>query len=127
MSSQLVSTPGARPNPVPNVRGVVVVRERVINRVVREASAAAIGVSRHDVDVDVTEWGGGLTVRVAAKLPVPDLEDAESIRSSPSIVERVRSLQLSLASQLTWLTGRYVKRVAFAVTGASFPERKRVQ
>lgn len=106
--------------------GVVRVRERVIDKVVREASAVAIGVSRDDVNVEVAEWGGGLAVRVAARLPVPDLSDLDAINAEVPILQRVRALQSALAEEFARLTGREIRRVSFTVTGAIIPDRKRV-
>ncbi len=112
---------------VSQVPGVVQVRKRVIDKVVREASAAAIGVSRDDVHIEVTEWGGGLTVHVSAKLPVPDLADTEAIRSQTQILDRIRFLQSALVEDIARLTGQEIQRVSFTVTGAIISERKRVR
>ncbi len=109
----------------PAVRGTVHVRERVLEKVVREASAVTIGVSRGDVDVEVSEWAGGLAVRVAAKLPIPDLADTEAIRAAPTVIERLRQVQSVLGAELGRLTGRDIRRVSFTVTGATIPERRR--
>lgn len=107
--------------------GLVRVRERVIDKVVREASAVAVGVSRDDVSVEVAAWGGVLAVRVAAALPVADLADTEAINAAVPILERIRVLQSALAEELARLTGREIRRVSFTVTGAVIPERKRVR
>lgn len=107
--------------------GSVRVHERVIDKVVREASAVAIGVPRDDVSVDVAEWGGGLAVRIATKLPVPDLTDLEAIEVAVPVLEQVRALQSELAEEFARLTGRDIRRVSFTVTGAIIPKRKRVR
>ncbi|MGB4134954.1 MAG: NTP pyrophosphohydrolase [Microbacterium sp.] len=99
----------------------------MIEKVVREASAATIGVPRGDVDVEVSEWGGGLAVRVAARLPIPDLDDTDAIRAAPTVIERIREVQSVLAGEFGRLTGRDIRRVSFTVTGATIPERKRVR
>ncbi|WP_144796809.1 NTP pyrophosphohydrolase [Microbacterium paludicola] len=109
------------------VPGSIRVRERAIEKVSREASADATGVSRDDVDVEVSEWGGGLAVRVAAKLPIPDLDDTQAISAEPTIVDRVRRLQEAVANDLARVTGREIRRVSFSVTGAIVPTRKRVR
>jgi len=127
MSAVTAAFPNAALEPGPRVPGRVRVRERVIDKVVREASAVAIGVPRDAVDVDVWEGSGGLAVGVAAKLPIPDLDDTEAIRAGTSILERVRALQTSLADEFARLTGREIRRVTFTVTGAIVPERKRVR
>lgn len=128
MNTQTVASPvNATLDPAPRVPGRVRVRERVIDKVVREASAAAIGVPRGDVEVDVSEWGGGLTVRIATKLLIPDLQDTEAILAGSSILDRARALQTALAGEFAWLTGRDIRRVTFTVTGAVVPERKRVR
>ncbi|GAA1597589.1 NTP pyrophosphohydrolase [Leucobacter chromiireducens] len=107
--------------------GGVRVHERVVAKVVRETSAVAIGVSRDHVDVEVTEWGGGLGVRIAAKLPVPDLSDLAALEAAVPVLERVHELQAGLAEELATLTGRVIHRVSFTVTGAVIPKRKRVR
>ncbi|MHA3684484.1 NTP pyrophosphohydrolase [Leucobacter sp. HY1908] len=109
------------------VSGSTHIREQVIEKVVREASAAAIGIARSDVDVEVAEWGEGLAVRITSKLPIPALDDTEAIQAETPLVERVRALQASLTEQLATLTGRKIQRVSFVVTGAIIPERKRVR
>lgn len=124
MSALVVAAPFGS---APAVRGSVHVRERVIEKVVREASAATIGVPRGDVDVEVSEWGGGLAVRVAARLPIPDLDDTDAIRAAPTVIERIREVQSVLAGEFGRLTGRDIRRVSFTVTGATIPERKRVR
>ncbi|MBL3688300.1 NTP pyrophosphohydrolase [Leucobacter zeae] len=111
----------------PRLPGVVRVRERVIDKVVREASANAIGVPRDVVGVEVAEWGGGLSVRLAAKLPVPDLDDAAAVAAAKPVLERIRTLQTGLAEELARLTGRSIHRVSVTVTGAIIPKRKRVR
>lgn len=128
MSAATVESPASATLGVASrLPGMVRVRERVIDKVVREASAVAIGVSRDDVNVEVAEWGGGLAVRIAARLPIPDLADAEAIRSETPILDRVRLLQSALTEEFARLTGREVRRVSFTVTGAIIPERKRVR
>ena len=112
---------------VPRTPGTVRVRERAIDKVVREASAAAIGVPRDAVSVDVAEWGGGLAVRIATKLPVPDLGDVDAIRAAVPVVDRVRALQAQLADECARLTGREIRRISVTVTGAIIPKRKRVR
>ncbi|GGD26904.1 hypothetical protein GCM10010915_03700 [Microbacterium faecale] len=112
---------------VPVVRGSVHVRERVFEKTFREVSAATIGVSRGDVDVEVAEWGGGLAVRVAARLPIPELDDTGAIQAATPVIERVREMQAELASELGRLSGRDIQRVSFIVTGAVVPERRRVR
>jgi len=109
------------------VPGSVRVRERVIDKIVRETSAVRIGVPRGDVEADVSEWGGGLAVRVAAKLPIPDLSDTEAIRAETPVTERIRVLQVELAEEFARITGRQIRRVSFTVTGAATSVRKRVR
>lgn len=108
-------------------RGSVRVQERVIEKVVREASAVTIGVPRGNVDVDVAEWGGGLAVRVSARLRIPDLDDTEAVRAAPTVIERLRGMQPVLAGEFGRLTGRDIRRVSFTVTGALVSERNRVR
>ncbi|WP_029150570.1 hypothetical protein [Microbacterium indicum] len=122
--STAVAPPPARPA-LPH--GVVRVRERVVDAVVREASAAAIGVARDEVSTEVSEWAGGLSVRVSARFPIPDLSDADAVRAATPIPDRARAVQSSLADTLARLTGREIRRVSVAITGAIVPPRKRVR
>lgn len=111
----------------PEVRGAVRVRPRVIEKAVREAAAQTLAAPRGDVSVDITEWGGGLNVRVATKVPIPALDDTEAILAEPTILERMRAAQAALVEELSRLTGREIHRVSVTVTGANIPERKRVR
>lgn len=120
-------SPAGMLDAVSRTPGRVRVHERAIDKVVREVSAVALGVSRDDVNVEVAEWGGGLAVRIAAKLPVPDLSDREAIKATVPVFERVRALQSDLAEEFARLTGREIRRVSFVVTGAIIPKRKRVR
>ena len=123
----VISPPNESPVTGHSVPGRAHVRERVTDKVVRETAAIVIGVSRDHVNVDVSEWGADLAVRVAAILPIPDLGDTEAIGTATPILERVRALQIELGEEIARLTGREVRRVSFTVTGAIVPERKRVK
>ncbi|MBO1901734.1 NTP pyrophosphohydrolase [Leucobacter weissii] len=128
MSAATVGSPAlADPASPPEARGCIRVHERVIEKVVREASASAVGIPRRDAEVQVAEWSGGLAVRIAARLPIPDLGDTEAIRTETPILERIRGVQGALAEDLARLTGRRISRVSVTVTGAVAPERKRVR
>ena len=107
--------------------GTVRVRERVIDKVVREAAASVIGVPRGAVTVDVADWADGLVVRVTSGLPIPDLNDAEAIRRQDPVLVRVRRIQSLLAQDVERLTGRNVKRISVTISGAVIPERRRVR
>lgn len=120
-------TPGPAPADAERVPGAIRVRERVIDKVVREAAADQTGVPRGEVSVDVAEWGGGLAVRVSGRIPVPDLDDAAAISAGPPVLARVHDVQRALATELARVTGREIRRVSFTVTGAIIPERKRVR
>jgi hypothetical protein len=128
MSTVTVAGPtNTEPGSGQPVHGRIHLRERVIEKVAREASAVVVGVPRDAVDVDIAQWGGGLAVRVEAKLPIPDLADTDAIRAETPVLERVRAMQSQLAEDIAWLTGREIRRVSFTVTGAIAPERKRVR
>ncbi len=109
------------------VGGRVQIHGRAFERAIREASAETIGVPRGTVDVDVAEWGGGLAVRVAAGLPIPDLDDDEAIRRQPPIIDQMRDVQQRMAQEFARLTGREIRRVAVTAKGAVAPVRKRVR
>ena len=107
--------------------GRIDVKERVYRTVTEQASATLIGVPRGDVKVDVTEHPGGLAVRIATPLPVPDLDDTVAISQSVPVLERARQLQEQLQQRLTGIIGRDVTRITLTITGATIPERRRVR
>ena len=111
----------------PAVPGRIEVRDRVIEKVVHEASASTIGVDRGAVKVDVTDWRGGYAIRVQTPLPIPDLEDTEAIRAGSTVLDRVADVQQRLQDQLARVTGREITRVAVVITGATTPQRRRVR
>ena len=109
------------------IRGIVRVHERAIEKVVREASAAVVGVQRNQVQVEVSDAADGLAVRLATKLPVPDPLDEEALRACVPVGERVRSIQRELAERLAVLTGRDIRRITVVITGARVQQRRRVR
>ena len=109
------------------VPGRVDVKERVYRTVTEQASATLIGVPRGDVKVDVTEHPGGIAVRIATPLPVPDLDDTVAISQSVPVLDRARQLQEQLQQRLTGIIGRDVTRITLTITGATIPERRRVR
>lgn len=116
-----VATGGA---PVP---GRIVVKERVYRTVTEQTSATLIGVPRGDVKVDVTEHTGGLAVRIATPLPIPDLDDTAAIALTVPVLDRSRELQEQLQQRLTTVLGREVTRINLTITGATTPVRRRVR
>lgn len=86
-----------------------------------------IGVPRGDVKVDVTEHPGGIAVRIASPLPIPDLDDTAAITQIVPVLDRARQLQEQLQQRLTVLLGRDVNRINLTITGATTPIRRRVQ
>ena len=74
------------------VAGRVDVKERVYRTVTEQASATLIGVPRGDVKVDVAEHPGGIAVRIATPLPIPDLDDTVGISQSVPVLDRARRL-----------------------------------
>ncbi|MCI1018981.1 hypothetical protein HWD99_10120 [Microbacterium sp. C5A9] len=109
------------------VPGRVDVKERVYRTVTEQASATLIGVPRGDVKVDVAEHPGGIAVRIATPLPVPDLDDTVAISQSVPVLERARQLQEQLQQDLSGVLGRDVTRITLTITGATIPERRRVR
>lgn len=117
-----VATSGAT-----TVPGRIDVRERVYRTVTEQTSATLIGVPRGDVKVDVTEHPGGIAVRIATPLPVPNLEDTEAISRTVPVLERAGQLQEQLQQRLSGILGRDITRVNLTITGATTPERRRVR
>jgi hypothetical protein len=109
------------------VPGRIDVRERVYRTVTEQTSATLIGVPRGDVKVDVAEHPGGIAVRIATPLPVPDLDDTTAISQSPPVLDRARQLQEQLQQRLSGILGRQVTRINLTITGAAIPERRRVR
>lgn len=109
------------------VPGRIDVKERVYRTVTEKASATLIGVPRGDVKVDVAEHPGGIAVRIATPLPVPDLDDTVAISQSVPVLDRARQLQEQLQQSLSGLLGRDVTRITLTITGATIPERRRVR
>ncbi|MFJ4999077.1 hypothetical protein ACIP5T_13050 [Microbacterium sp. NPDC088619] len=109
------------------VPGRIDVKERVYRTVTEQASATLIGVPRGDVKVDVAEHPGGIAVRIATPLPIPDLDDTAAIAQTVPVLDRARQLQEQLQQRLAGLLGRDVTRITLTITGATIPERRRVR
>ncbi|MBT2474496.1 hypothetical protein J7E68_07875 [Microbacterium sp. ISL-103] len=109
------------------VPGRIDVKDRVYRTVTEKASATLIGVPRGDVKVDVVEHSGGIAVRIATPLPVPDLDDSVAIAQSVPVLDRARQLQEQLQESLSGILGRDVTRITLTITGATIPERRRVR
>ncbi|WP_314425625.1 hypothetical protein [uncultured Microbacterium sp.] len=109
------------------VPGRVDVKERVYRTVTEQASATLIGVPRGDVKVDVAEHPGGIAVRIATPLPIPDLDDTVGISQSVPVLDRARRLQEQLQQDLSSVLGKNVTRITLTITGATIPRRRRVR
>lgn len=109
------------------VPGRVDVKERVYRTVTEQASATLIGVPRGDVKVDVAEHPGGIAVRIATPLPIPDLDDTVGISQSVPVLDRARRLQEQLQQDLSNVLGKNVTRITLTITGATIPRRRRVR
>lgn len=66
-------------------------------------------------------------MRIATPLPVPRLDDTAAIAQTVPVLERARDLQEQLQQSLSTILGRNVIRINLTVTGATIPERRRVQ
>lgn len=111
----------------PTHPGRIVVAQRVLAKVAREASADTVGVERGQVSVDVAETHGGIAVRISTPLPIPALDDTTAIRAGEPVMDRLSSIQQRLRDRLAHLIGRDVVRVDIIVTGAVVAQRKRVR
>lgn len=107
--------------------GRIDVKERAVRKVAEEASARTMGVDRSDISVEVSEYGGGIALRLATPLPIPDLDDAAAIAASVPVLERVANLQTELQSTISGIVGRRVTRINITITGATVPPRRRVK
>lgn len=107
--------------------GRIDVKEKALRKVAEEASARTIGVDRSDVSVEVGEYAGGIALRLATPLPIPDLNDTATITANPPVLERVAELQRTLQQTIGGIVGREVTRVNITITGATVPVRRRVK
>ncbi|WOF23215.1 hypothetical protein N8K70_00675 [Microbacterium betulae] len=107
--------------------GRIEVRERVLRKIARTASASAIGIDSGDVTAHVVDHRGGIAVRVRAPLPVPDLADDLAVGNATSVIDRARALQEDLHTRLTQILGRDVKRVEITIDGARVNRKGRVR
>lgn len=107
--------------------GRIVVQERALRAVCRQAAARAFGVARSDVTLAVSAAAGALALRVEAPLPVPALDDTAAITAGADVVSRVREIQRTVAEQVTALAGRDVARIDVVVTGAVVRRPRRVR
>lgn len=119
--------PVAAEPPPPTHPGRIVVAERALVKVARQASADAVGVDRGQVSVQVAESRGGIAVRISTPLPIPALDDTIAIRAGEPVLDRAASIQHELRDRLAYLIGRDVVRVDITVTGAVVAQRKRVR
>lgn len=107
--------------------GRIDVKERAVRKVAEEASARTIGVDRSDISVEVAEYGGGIALRLATPLPIPDLSDTAAIAAATPVLERVAGLQRNLQETIAQIVGRDVTRINITITGATVPPRRRVK
>lgn len=110
----------------PTRPGRIVIKERVLVKVVEEATADALRVDRGDVSVGVSEERGGMAVTISTPLPVPELDDVAAIQAGAPVLERVEAIQAQLRDRIGQLIGRDVTRINMTITGAAIAERKRV-
>ena len=113
--------------PRPTHPGRIVVAQRVLAKVAREASAETVGVERGQVSVDVAETRGGIAVRISTPLPIPTLDDTTAIRAGEPVMDRLSSIQQRLRDRLAHLIGRDVFRVDVVVPGAVVAQRMMVR
>ncbi len=107
--------------------GRVVIHDRVIQKVVEEAAAVALGVDRSAVTVRISAAFGGMTVTVGAALPIPPLSDDEAVAAAGSVVDRLSAVQASLRQRIEQITGKNVTRVNITITGALVSEQRRTK
>jgi uncharacterized alkaline shock family protein YloU len=122
-----VPAPVAVEAPPPTHPGRIVVADRVLVKVAREATADTVGVDRGRVSVVVAESRGGIAVQISTPLPIAALDDSTAIRTGEGVMDRVASIQQALRDRLARLIGREVVRVDVTVTGAVVAQRKRVR
>jgi hypothetical protein len=132
MVTQTVARHGGAPPPRATIGatlrpGHTVVHDRVIQKIVEEASAAALGVDRSRVSVRISPAFGGMAVTIASALPIPPLDDALAVAAAGSILERLTETQTSLQRRISRIVGHDVTRVNITVTGAIISEQRRVK
>ncbi|GAA4773431.1 hypothetical protein [Microbacterium gilvum] len=107
--------------------GRIDVRDRVLAKVARAASAEAIGVPADTISAHVSDVGRGLAVRLRAPLPMPDLDDDAAVAAAVPLLERARGLQDDIRGRITALLGREVALVDITIAGAVVETRRRVR
>jgi len=107
--------------------GRTVIHDRVFQKVVEEASAAALAVDRGHVTVKIAPASGGIAVTIESPLPIPPLDDAGAVAAAGSVLERLSAIQASLRQRIGRITGRDVTLVNIIVTGAIVSEQRRVK
>jgi hypothetical protein len=131
MRADRIGSAGGGPSRVvaaePAWPGRIDVKERAVRKVAEEASARTIGVDRSDISVEIAEYGGGIALRLATPLPIPDLGDTAAVAAATPVLERVAGLQRDLQSTIAQIVGRDVTRINITVTGATVPPRRRVR
>jgi hypothetical protein len=103
------------------------ISDRVILKVVEQASATALGVPRATVSASVSGATDGLAVTIASPLPIPSLDDSAAVRAASPALDRVGEIQTGLLGELARLTGRPVRRLNITINGALMRTERRVR
>jgi hypothetical protein len=116
----------------PTAPGRTRIAGRALHRVVSAVTADALSVSAHDVDADLDDDAGRLSVSVRAPMSVPSLtrildDPAALDRSGGSVVDRARRAQERIRTRVQQLTGSDIARVVVTVTGVRIREDRRVR
>ena len=107
--------------------GRTLIHDRVILKVVEEATSTLMGVDRGKVNVRISAVAEGMTVSIASPLPVPRLDDDVAIAAMGSIMSHIAVVQEGLREQIGRITGRPIARVNITITGAIISEVRRVK
>lgn len=107
--------------------GHVTVADRVLQKTAERAVADIVGVDAGQVHVDIVSARDSAAVRVTTPFPVPRLDDTLAVQAATPVLEAAHAAQIELRARLTRLFGRQVSRVDLTISGASAPQRKRVQ
>lgn len=127
-----VTNPDLQPGAAPAAPGRTRIAPHALDKVVSAVTANALHVPVGTVSSDLTDDGGHLSLLVSAPIGVPSLtritdEPTALSRSGGSVLDRARSAQEEIRTQVQHLTGSDVARVIVTITGVHIKENRRVR
>jgi hypothetical protein len=99
------------------IPGHISIAPRVLSKVGGAVVAETLVVERRDVRVEARDDDGRLALSVETPLSIPALT-ADVVVPAGGVLGTVRSLQETVTTRVTEITGRTVSRVDVTVTGS---------